>query len=73
MAEHALPIVIDERADDALRVYGILVVHQRRASQKVRLRGEGDFDRAAQKLIADSHSLAVREAARRYVEAVSQK
>jgi hypothetical protein len=73
VAEHALPIVTDEGADDALRVYAVLVVQQRRVSQKLRLSGEGDFDRAVQKLIADSRSLAVREAARRYVQAISQK
>jgi len=73
IADYALPIVTDERADDVLRLYGILAVQQRRTSQKLRLSGEGDFDRAVQKLETESRSRPVREAAGRYLQAIPRK
>ncbi len=73
LAEHALPVIIDERTSDTLRVYGILAVQQRRVSQKMLLSGAGEFDRAVQKLAEDSPSKEVTEAARRYLREVQQK
>lgn len=73
IAAHALPVVTDERAPEALRVYGILAVQQRRTSPTLRLSGAADFDQAVRKLAADSPSRAVRDAARRYAQVVSSK
>jgi hypothetical protein len=70
---HVLPVITDDRADEALRMYAILAVQQRRISRKLRLSGESEFDRAVQALAARSPSPGVKDAARRYLEVVSRK
>jgi hypothetical protein len=73
LATYSLPVITDDRADQALRIYGILAVQQRRFSQKLRLSGQGDFDQAVRALATSAQSTGVREAASRYVETISRK
>jgi hypothetical protein len=64
---YSLPVVVDEGASDALRVYAIQAVGQRRGARAKRQ--ADDFDAAVRRLAEGSKSAAVRRASGQYLRA----
>jgi hypothetical protein len=69
LADHIVPVVVDEAAPADLRVRGIKAVEIKRTSRDPRVLGRtpDEFDRAVERLAERSTVPAVRNAARRYV------
>jgi hypothetical protein len=68
---YSLPIVVDEEASAALRVYAIQSVAQRRGGRPKR--AADGFDAAVRKLAETSSSAAVQRAARQYLRATGSQ
>lgn len=70
LAQHVVPVVADETAPADLRVRAIRAVEITRTSRDPRVVGRApdEFDRAVQRVAARTQVVAVRGAARRYLE-----